>query len=88
MPSYQPERVAVTINGAPVYLRGAVEYDVNTGARLGTLIRDVLTYSDVVARSGLCLPVPTVTYSDVHGSKNIPVGGSVAPLPGSVFVVR
>lgn len=87
MPSFQPEARPVTINGKTVYLRGTCEYDVNTGARLGTSIRDVLSYAAIIARAGI--PQATlVTYTDLNGTRTLSVGDSVQPLEGSAFIVR
>jgi hypothetical protein len=87
VPSFQPEARPVTINGKTVYLRGTLEYDVNTGARIATSIRDVLTYRDVIARAGVS-GTPTVTYTDVNGTRTIGPTDTVQPLDGSSFTVR
>lgn len=87
MPLYQPELVPVLINGAKVYLRGAVSYDVNTGVKGARTIRDILSYGDIVARS--CVGGrPTVTYTDVNGTRTIAPTDYVQPLVGSSFVVK
>jgi hypothetical protein len=84
----QPERIPVLVNGLKVYLRGSVEYDVDTGARGAQKILDVLTYADVVTRSGCSRESPAVSYTDTNGTRTLVPGDRILPLVGGTFLVR